>query len=58
MSFEIFTLVQSIRKQGEQFNETDPHAQQALLQSARDLVAVLEPTHEIVLRILNNTVCC
>lgn len=56
MSFQISTLVQSIHKQGEQFNENDSDKRQALLQSARDLVAALEPTHETVLRILNNTV--
>lgn len=57
MSFEIATLVQTICKRGEHFNQSDPNTKQALLQSARNLVAALEPTHETVLRILTNAVC-
>jgi hypothetical protein len=57
MSFEIVTLLQSIRDRGEQFEESDSDTKQALLHSARNLVAALEPTHETVLRILTNSVC-
>jgi hypothetical protein len=57
MSFQIANLLQSVRQRGEQFNETDLDTKKALLDSAKELVAALEPPTETVLRILTGTVC-